>query len=83
MIDGVTGYIVDGVDEAVAAVQRIDSIDRAACRRHFESSFSAQRMALDYLETYRRQIANSASTGDPGHWPRSARAGIATFASQV
>jgi len=56
--DGVTGWIVDGLDEAVAAVQRIESIDRAACRRHFESRFSARRMAEDYLRVYAGQTGS-------------------------
>lgn len=81
MADGTTGYIVDDVDEAVAAVRRIEAIDRAACRHHFEAHFSARRMACGYLETYRRQIMAAAGTSDAGRWPRSARTGLATFAS--
>jgi glycosyltransferase involved in cell wall biosynthesis len=83
MINGTTGYIVDDVDEAVAAVRGIESIDRAACRRHFEAHFSARRMASDYLDTYRRQIASMPATDGTGRWPRNTRAGIANFASQV
>ena len=30
--DGVTGFLVDSFDEAVAAIDRIGDIDRAACR---------------------------------------------------
>ncbi len=56
MRDGVTGFVVRDVDEAVAAVARLPEIDRAACRRHFEERFSARRMAQDYLAVYRRMI---------------------------
>ena len=58
MNDGVTGAIVDGLDEAVAAVERIDRIDRAACRRHFEARFSARRMAEDYLRVYTSRLSS-------------------------
>ncbi len=50
--DGVTGFIVDTVDEAVRAVGRIDEIDRGRCRRVFEERFDAGRMARDYLDVY-------------------------------
>lgn len=62
MKDGVTGAIVGGLDEAVAAVERMSDIDRAACRRHFEAHFSARRMAEDYLRVY---AARTASDGAP------------------
>jgi glycosyltransferase involved in cell wall biosynthesis len=51
--DGVTGCIVDSVDEAVAAVTRIDGMSRATCRRVFEERFDASRMAREYLDVYR------------------------------
>jgi glycosyltransferase involved in cell wall biosynthesis len=54
MEDGVTGFVVDDVDGAVAAVARVGAIDRAACRRVFEERFSAGRMARDYLAVYER-----------------------------
>jgi len=54
--DGLTGFIVDNLDEAVAAVGRIGSLDRAAIRRRFEVRFSAGRMASDYLEVYDRLL---------------------------
>ena len=50
--EGVTGCIVDTLDEAVAAMPRVLSLDRAAVRRRFEERFSAKRMALDYLSVY-------------------------------
>lgn len=53
IVDGVTGFLVDSFDEAVAAVERIDEIDRAACRRHVERHFSVDRMADRYLDLYR------------------------------
>jgi glycosyltransferase involved in cell wall biosynthesis len=49
---GVTGFLCDDVASAVRAVHRLDKIDRAACRRAFETRFTAERMARDYLELY-------------------------------
>ena len=52
--DGETGYIVDDIGEAVAAVHRVACLSRQRCRRAFEERFSAKRMARDYLEVYQR-----------------------------
>jgi len=51
---GVTGFLVDSFDEAVAAIARLGEIDRAACRRAVERRFTVERMADDYLALYRR-----------------------------
>jgi len=50
--DGVTGWIVSNVEEAVAAVGKIPQLRRSVCRARFEERFSAGRMAGDYLRTY-------------------------------
>jgi glycosyltransferase involved in cell wall biosynthesis len=50
---GVTGFIVDSIEEAVAAVREAQRLDRAQVRRRFEERFSASRMARDYLSVYR------------------------------
>jgi glycosyltransferase involved in cell wall biosynthesis len=50
--DGVTGYIVDGIEGAVAAVDRLGALDRALIRRRFEARFSAERMAREYVAVY-------------------------------
>ncbi|GIX47225.1 MAG: glycosyl transferase [Candidatus Tectimicrobiota bacterium] len=51
---GVTGYIVDGLEEAVRAVERIPLLSRQQCRQVFEARFSVARMARDYLAIYER-----------------------------
>ena len=51
--DGVSGLIVEGVEEAVAAVERAKSMSREACRNVFEERFTARRMANDYLKLYK------------------------------
>ncbi len=50
--DGESGFIVDSIDEAVAAVGRLATIDRARVRRCFERRFSVERMAEDYERLY-------------------------------
>ncbi len=52
--DGRTGFIVDDIESAVTAVDRLDEIDRRDCRDSFERRFSARRMATDYLRVYER-----------------------------
>ena len=50
--DGVTGFLVDDVRGAIAAVARIGEIDRAACRRAVAERFTVERMADRYLALY-------------------------------
>jgi glycosyltransferase involved in cell wall biosynthesis len=52
--DGVTGCIVDSIEAAAKAVERIDNLNRRKVRRAFEERFSVCRMAQDYMEIYRR-----------------------------
>ncbi|MFQ5873838.1 MAG: glycosyltransferase, partial [Dehalococcoidia bacterium] len=52
MVDGVTGFVVDTLDEAVKAVNRVASLDRRKVREVFERRFTARRMAEDYLKVY-------------------------------
>jgi glycosyltransferase involved in cell wall biosynthesis len=51
--DGRTGFVVEDDTSAVAAVDRLETLDRADIRKEFEKRFTARRMALDYLEAYR------------------------------
>jgi glycosyltransferase involved in cell wall biosynthesis len=51
--DGVTGFIVHDEAEAIAALRRVHTLDRAVIRRRFETRFTARRMAEDYVETYK------------------------------
>jgi glycosyltransferase involved in cell wall biosynthesis len=54
--DGVTGFIVDNLDAAVRAVQRVSELSRAQCRQVFETRFSVRRMCHDYLRIYRQLL---------------------------
>lgn len=59
--DGITGAIVETMEEAIAAVPRIIALDRKKVRQRFQQRFSATRMAQDYVAVYRSLLASSAS----------------------
>jgi glycosyltransferase involved in cell wall biosynthesis len=50
--DGVSGCIAANIDQAVAALDRVRSMSRLACRRAFELRFTVERMAREYLDAY-------------------------------
>src|SRR5262245_53537817 len=50
---GETGFVVDTVDEAVAALDHLEGLARGRCRQVFERRFTAKRMAKDYVAIYR------------------------------
>ena len=52
--DGLTGFVVDDVEGAVRAVERLPTLARAGVRRRFEERFTARRMAEDYAVLYAR-----------------------------
>ena len=54
---GVTGFLVNSVDEAVEAIGRIGEINRAACRAAVSARFTVDRMADRYLELYRSLLS--------------------------
>ncbi len=55
---GVNGFLVGSTDDAVAALHRVGTIDRRACRADAEQRFSARRMAEDYLRVYEHVAAH-------------------------
>ena len=56
IVDGVTGFLVESFEEAVAAIDRIGEIDRAACRDHVAEHFTVERMADQYEALYRQLL---------------------------
>jgi glycosyltransferase involved in cell wall biosynthesis len=54
--EGVTGFVVDSLNDLDGAVQRAMRLDRSRVRAHAEARFSARRMALDYLKVYERLL---------------------------
>jgi glycosyltransferase involved in cell wall biosynthesis len=71
--EGVTGFIVETLDEAVAAVAKSQSLDRMRCRDVFERRYSAARMANDYCHIYEQLL----------HRQRSAHTGVAANSPMV
>jgi glycosyltransferase involved in cell wall biosynthesis len=63
---GVTGFIVDDIDGAAAAVQRLPEIRRTEVRRRFGARFSSHEMARRYIDIYE-------TLGRPKRWPRARR----------
>ena len=49
---GVTGFVVDGIDEAAAAIPAAMRLDRAAIRQQFDQRFLVERMTRDYVALY-------------------------------
>ncbi len=56
MDDGLTGFVVENVEEAIVACGRLGELDRGKIRAQFEKRFTARRMAEDYVEVYQRLI---------------------------
>ena len=54
---GVTGFVVQSIEESISAVHRVGCMNRLAVRRRFEQRFSAERMAQDYVDLYRELLA--------------------------
>jgi glycosyltransferase involved in cell wall biosynthesis len=54
--EGVSGFIVENVNQAIAAIAKIATLDRAKVRATFERRFTVERMASDYLQIYQRLL---------------------------
>lgn len=54
--DGVSGYVVDTVEEAVENVLRISEIDRAGCRKEWEERFTIDVCVDAYVELYEQVL---------------------------
>jgi len=55
--EGRTGFLVDTVDQAAAAVERLSEIDPQACRANIEERFSVKTMGAGYEQVYRQVTA--------------------------
>jgi hypothetical protein len=66
----VTGFIVNSIDEAAQAAQRVKSLDRAEVRAWFEQRFSVDVMAQGYEAAY-RTVLKTAEAEKPVPLPRS------------
>jgi glycosyltransferase involved in cell wall biosynthesis len=54
--EGRTGFIVRNIEEAVAAVAKLETLERPLIRQVFENRFTVDRMAADYVAIYRRLL---------------------------
>ncbi len=57
VLDGVTGFLCDSVDDAVKKVPLLRRLDRTACRARVEAEFTVERMIDRYLVAYDRALA--------------------------
>ncbi|HEX4925642.1 MAG TPA: glycosyltransferase family 4 protein [Bdellovibrionales bacterium] len=57
--DGVNGFIVESLEEAARAVEKIETISREACRRSFESNYTSEIMASNYVQIYENLADNA------------------------
>jgi glycosyltransferase involved in cell wall biosynthesis len=63
MQEGLTGFIVEDLDQAVAAVEKVSSLERTACRNVFDKRFTATRMAEQYVDLFQSmEMDTSASS---------------------
>jgi glycosyltransferase involved in cell wall biosynthesis len=66
--EGITGMIVDNIDQARIALVQVAALDRRGVRRRFEERFTARRMANDYVRVYRSLVHHAAHrTSDIKH----------------
>jgi glycosyltransferase involved in cell wall biosynthesis len=61
--DGAAGFVVNTITEMVAAVERIDTIDRRAVRARVERLFSDDAVVEGYLEVYGRMVKRNFAAG--------------------
>jgi glycosyltransferase involved in cell wall biosynthesis len=59
--DGITGYVVDSVEEAICKLGSLLALDRARVRRRFEQRFTSERMAADYVRLYQQLTVKHAT----------------------
>jgi glycosyltransferase involved in cell wall biosynthesis len=55
--DGVNGFIVESIEEAITLLKNIHSFDHKRCQQVFEKRFTARRMADDYCAIYENLLA--------------------------
>src|SRR5258706_11843655 len=54
--DGLSGFIVDNMDDAVRATKQAGTLDHAACRTYFMKPFNAPIMAPLYLKVFETMV---------------------------
>jgi glycosyltransferase involved in cell wall biosynthesis len=81
--DGITGFVVSSIDQAVEAVRNVSLLDRNACRATFERRFSARRMCYGYVRAYERTIERARIGGGNGfHQLSAGGVGVGAISNQ-
>jgi glycosyltransferase involved in cell wall biosynthesis len=62
IVNGTTGFLVDGEGEMADAIASVGEIDRAACRAAVEGYFSVERMVREHLELFEDVVAARTGT---------------------
>lgn len=57
VIEGVTGFLGDSVDDLCRAIPQVETLDPVRCRQHVAENFSVQRMVQGYLRLYEQILA--------------------------
>lgn len=73
--DGITGFIAKDIDSAAAAMNKLQTLDRAIIRATFERRFTSRRMAQDYLKLYETLTQPMPGMGNCGDAATTAAAG--------
>jgi glycosyltransferase involved in cell wall biosynthesis len=61
ILDNKTGFLVNNIEEATAAVSKIATICRCDCRKHAMDKFSSQVMVSNYIRLYKQIVRRSNS----------------------
>lgn len=72
---GVSGFIVNSIEEATESVEQARLLDRRLVRARFQARFTAKRMASDYLALYERQLVEWSANGN-AYAPRRSSLGL-------
>ena len=67
--EGVTGMIVDNIDQARIASVQVAALNRRKVRRRFEERFTARRMATDYVRVYQGLVYRATRPGRSTKYP--------------
>jgi glycosyltransferase involved in cell wall biosynthesis len=63
--NGVTGFVVDDIDEAAAAIPKVRRLDRRLIRQRFDERFRVERMTCDYVELYGEVLRRGSGANRP------------------
>jgi glycosyltransferase involved in cell wall biosynthesis len=56
VVDGVTGFLVNSIEDALHALLRVDAISPDRCVRHAQRNFSSRVMSEGYVSLYRNLL---------------------------